>query len=84
MLNIGRIKLRIESVSKVRIQIEEEEITLLNVLYIPGLGTNLLSRGALYKADLYRSFDKGAIYIRADNSSLVLKAIKRDSIYIIN
>jgi hypothetical protein len=59
-------------------------MTLLNILYIPGLGTNLLSRGALYKAGLYRSFNKSAIYIRADNNSLILKAIKRDSIYIIN
>jgi hypothetical protein len=59
-------------------------MTLLNILYIPGLGTNLLFRGVFYKADLYGSFNKGVIYIWADNSSLVLKAIKRDSIYIIN
>jgi hypothetical protein len=59
-------------------------MTLLNILYILGLGTNLLFRGALYKADLYRSFNKSVIYIRADDSSLVFKAIKRDNIYIIN
>jgi hypothetical protein len=59
-------------------------MTLLNVLYIPGLGINLLSGGALYKAGLYGSFNKGVIYIRADNGSLVLKAVKRDSIYIMN
>jgi hypothetical protein len=59
-------------------------MTLSNVLYIPGLGINLLSRGALYKADLHGSFDKGAIYMRADNGSLILKAVKRDSIYIMN
>jgi hypothetical protein len=59
-------------------------MTLLNVLYIPGLGINLLSRGALYEAGLHGSFNKGAIYMRADNGSLVLKAVKRDSIYIIN
>jgi hypothetical protein len=51
-------------------------MTLSNVLYIPGLGTNLLSKGALYKAGLYKSFNKRVIYMRADNSSLVLKAIK--------
>jgi hypothetical protein len=59
-------------------------MTLLNILYVSGLGTNLLSRGALYKAGLYGSFNKSVIYIRADNSSLVLKAVKRDGIYIIN
>jgi hypothetical protein len=57
---------------------------LLNILYIPRFNTNLLFRNILYKADLYESFNKGVIYIRADNSSLVLKAIKRDNIYIIN
>jgi hypothetical protein len=57
---------------------------LLNILYIPGLGTNLLSEGVFYKVNLYGSFNKSAIYIRADNNSLVLKAVKRDSIYIIN
>jgi hypothetical protein len=57
---------------------------LLNVLYIPGLGINLLSKDILYKADLYRSFNKDVIYIRADNSSLVFKAVKRNSIYIMN
>jgi hypothetical protein len=57
---------------------------LLNILYIPGLNMNLLSKGILYKAGLYGSFNKGVIYIRADNSSLVFKAIKRDNIYIIN
>jgi hypothetical protein len=51
-------------------------MTLLNILYISGLGTNLLSRGTLYKAGLYESFNKRVIYIRADNSSLVLKIIK--------
>jgi hypothetical protein len=59
-------------------------MTLLNVLYVPGLGTNLLFKGTLYKAGLYKSFNKRVIYIRADNSSLVLKAIKQDNIYIIN
>jgi hypothetical protein len=59
-------------------------MTLLNILYIPGLNTNLLSRGIFYKADLYKSFNKDVIYIRANNNSLVLKAIKRDNIYIIN
>jgi hypothetical protein len=59
-------------------------MTLLNILYISGLGTNLLFKGIFYKADLYGSFNKGAIYMRADNSSLILKAIKRDNIYIIN
>jgi hypothetical protein len=59
-------------------------MTLLNVLYIPGLGINLLSKSAFYKADLHGSFNKSVIYIRADNSSLIFKAIKRDNIYIIN
>jgi hypothetical protein len=45
---------------------------------------NLLFRDALYKVNLYKSFNKGAIYLRADNSNLILKTIKRDSIYIIN
>jgi hypothetical protein len=57
---------------------------ILNILYILGLSTNLLSEDIFYKANLYKSFNKGATYIRADNSSLVLKAVKRDSIYIIN
>jgi hypothetical protein len=57
---------------------------LLNILYIPGLGTNLLFKGAFYKAGFHRSFNKGVIYIRADNNSLILKAVKRDNIYIIN
>jgi hypothetical protein len=57
---------------------------LLNILYIPGLNTNLLSKNIFYKADFYRSFNKNVIYIRADNNSLVLKTIKRDNIYIIN
>jgi hypothetical protein len=57
---------------------------LLNVLYIPGLGINLLSKNVLYKANLYKSFNKGIIYIQANNSSLVFKAVKRDDIYIMN
>jgi hypothetical protein len=36
---------------------------LLNILYIPGLGINLLFRGALYKAGFYRNFNKNIIYI---------------------
>jgi hypothetical protein len=59
-------------------------MTLLNILYISKLNTNLLFKGIFYKADLYRSFNKDVIYIRADNSSLVLKNIKWDNIYIIN
>jgi hypothetical protein len=59
-------------------------MTLLNILYIPGLGTNLLFKGVFYKANLYENFDKNVIYIRADNNSLILKAVKRDNIYIIN
>jgi hypothetical protein len=59
-------------------------MTLLNILYIFGLNTNLLFKDALYKAGLYKSFDKGIIYIRAKDSSLILKTIKRDNIYIIN
>jgi hypothetical protein len=59
-------------------------MTLSNVLYIPGLGINLLSKSALYKAGLYENFNKGVIYMRANNSSLVLKAVKRNNIYIIN
>jgi hypothetical protein len=57
---------------------------LLNILYIPRFNTNLLFKGILYKANLYGSFNKGVIYIRADNNSLVFKAIKRNNIYIIN
>jgi hypothetical protein len=45
---------------------------------------NLLSKDVLYKVNLYKSFNKGVIYIRAKNSSLILKTIKRDNIYIIN
>jgi hypothetical protein len=45
---------------------------------------NLLFKGVFYKAGLYRNFDKGVIYIQADNSSLVLKTIKRNNIYVIN
>jgi hypothetical protein len=52
------------------------EIILLNILDIPGLSTNLLSKGVFYKVNLYRSFNKDIIYIRADNSSLTLKVIK--------
>jgi hypothetical protein len=59
-------------------------MTLLNILYIPGLGINLLSKGVFYKAGLHGSFNKNIIYIRADNSSLILKAVKRDDIYIMN
>jgi hypothetical protein len=59
-------------------------MTLLNILYISGLNINLLSRSILYKASLYGSFNKSAIYIRTNNNNLVLKAIKRDNIYIIN
>jgi hypothetical protein len=59
-------------------------MTLLNILYIFRFNMNLLSKSILYKANLYESFNKSAIYIRANNSSLVLKAIKRDNIYIIN
>jgi hypothetical protein len=51
-------------------------MTLLNILYISGLNTNLLSKGILYKVNLYGSFNKGVIYIRADNSNLILKVIK--------
>jgi hypothetical protein len=57
---------------------------LLNILYIPGLNTNLFSKGVFYKASLYGSFNKGIIYIRAEDNSLILKTIKRDNIYIIN
>jgi hypothetical protein len=59
-------------------------MTLLNILYIFKLGINLLFKGALYKANLYGSFNKNVIYIRADNNNLILKAVKRDNIYIIN
>jgi nicotinamide riboside transporter PnuC len=59
-------------------------MTLLNVLYIFGLHTNLLFKSVFYKASLYGSFNKGIIYIRAKDNSLVLKIIKRDTIYIIN
>jgi hypothetical protein len=59
-------------------------MTLLNILYISGLGINLLSKDALYKAGLHGSFNKSVIYIRANNNSLILKTIKRDNIYIIN
>jgi hypothetical protein len=45
---------------------------------------NLLFRGIFYKADFHGSFNKSAIYIRADDNSLVFKAIKRDNIYIMN
>jgi hypothetical protein len=38
-------------------------MTLLNILYIPGLSTNLLFKDILYKANLYGSFNKGVIYI---------------------
>jgi hypothetical protein len=37
---------------------------------------NLLFKSILYKANLHGSFNTGAIYIRADNSNLVLKIIK--------
>jgi hypothetical protein len=84
VLDIGRTRLRMEGVGKVRIQIEGGEMTLSNILYIPGLGTNLLSRDALCEAGLHGSFDKSVIYIQADDGSLVLKAVKRDSIYIMN
>jgi hypothetical protein len=56
----------------------------LNILYISGLGINLLFKGVFYKASLYKSFNKSVIYIRANNSSLVFKTVKRDNIYIIN
>jgi hypothetical protein len=59
-------------------------MTLLNILYIPGLGINLLFKSILYKADLFRSFNKGVIYIRTNNNNLVFKTIKRNNIYIIN
>jgi hypothetical protein len=84
VLGVGRIRLRIKGVNKVRIQTEGGEMTLLNVLYIPGLGINLLSGDALCEAGLHGSFNKGAIYMRADDGSLILKAVKRDGIYIVN
>jgi hypothetical protein len=84
VLGVGGTRLRIEGVGEVRIQTEGGEMTLLNILYIPGLGTNLLSGGALCEAGLYKSFNKRAIYMRADNGSLVLKAVKQDGIYIMN
>jgi hypothetical protein len=56
--------------------IEEKEIILLNILYIFGLNTNLLFKSIFYKANLYESFNKRVIYIRADNNSLILKVIK--------
>jgi nicotinamide riboside transporter PnuC len=59
-------------------------MTLLNILYILGLSTNLLFKSIFYKAGFYGSFSKRVIYIRANNNTLVLKAIKQDSIYIIN
>jgi hypothetical protein len=45
---------------------------------------NLLFKGVLYKVNLYKSFNKSVIYIRAEDNSLILKVIKRDNIYIIN
>jgi hypothetical protein len=51
---------------------------------MPGLDINLFFKSILYKANLYRSFNKDVIYVRTDNSSLVFKAIKQDNIYIIN
>jgi hypothetical protein len=75
-LNIEEIKLRIEGVNKIRIQIENGKVILLNILYIPGLGMNLLFKSIFYKVKLYKSFNKGVIYIRADNNSLFFKTIK--------
>jgi hypothetical protein len=42
---------------------EGRKIILLNILYIPGFNINLLPKDIFYKADLYKSFNKGVIYI---------------------
>jgi hypothetical protein len=57
-------------------------MTLLNILYILRLNTNLLSKDVFYKADLYGSFNKDVIYIQADNNSLILKLLN-EIIYIL-
>ena len=51
-------------------------MNLLNVLYIPDLGVNLLSGAVLYNIGLQGSFDKQALYIYNKKGSLVLKAVK--------
>ena len=59
-------------------------INLLNILYIPNLGVNLLSRNTLYEKGLQGSFNKQALYIYNKKGNLVLKAVKQGGIYIIN
>jgi hypothetical protein len=51
-------------------------MNLLNVLYIPNLGVNLLFKTTLCEKSLWGSFNKLSLYIHNKKGSLILKAIK--------
>lgn len=80
----GDLRLYIRGAGSVKVQIKGGEMTLLNVLYIPDLSVNLLSGSALCDSGLSGSFNKKALYMHAKDSSLVLKAVRQNGIYIIN
>jgi hypothetical protein len=51
-------------------------MNLLNVLYVPDLGVNLLFGAALCNMGLRGNFNKRALYMHDKNNSLILKAVK--------
>ena len=80
----GDSKLDIKGAGSVRIQTKGGEMTLSNVLYVPDLGVSLLSGSSLCDSGLLGSFNKRALYMRAKDGSLVLKAVRRNGIYMVN
>jgi hypothetical protein len=82
--DIEDFKLQIKRASNIKIHIKKGVIRLLNVLYISNLSVNLLFRTSLYNVGLVRSFNKKALYIWVKNNSLMLKAVRKDDIYIVN
>jgi hypothetical protein len=59
-------------------------MNLLNILYVPDLGVNLLSGNALCEKGLHNSFNKLALYMHDKKGRLILKTIKQGGIYIVN
>jgi hypothetical protein len=58
-------------------------MVLKNVLYIPKLGTNLLSARRLCKVGLVGSFNLGTMYFKL-NGKTIIKAKMENGLYIVN
>ncbi len=57
---------------------------LANVLYVPGLGVNLLSGRRMCQKGLHGGFDKNSIWMRNEQGRRVLTADQQGGVYIVN